>query len=39
MKSLVTIYKSPKREGMYLYLNKGAHTGKDPARGIIASLW
>ncbi|MGO0308317.1 YcgL domain-containing protein [Endozoicomonas acroporae] len=23
MKSLVTIYKSPKREGMYLYLNKG----------------
>ena len=24
MKSLVTIYKSSKREGMYLYLNKGA---------------
>lgn len=24
MKSLVSIYKSPKREGMYLYLPKGA---------------
>ena len=24
MKSLVSIYKSPKREEMYLYLNKGA---------------
>ncbi|USE35665.1 YcgL domain-containing protein [Endozoicomonas sp. SCSIO W0465] len=38
MKSLVSIYKSPKREGMYLYLNKGATLEKTLPEALLTAF-